>query len=65
MNMKVFRSLFISKGRTIKLWESTEQNGDIFKLPTLFVATGNKQPPWNNYPVFNSFQTWALIRRFN
>ena len=43
MNIKVFRSLFISKGRTInKLWESTEQNGDIFKLPTLFVATGNK-----------------------
>lgn len=41
MNIKVFRSLFISKGRTIKLWESTEQNGDIFKLPT-FVASGNK-----------------------
>ena len=42
MNMKVFRPLFISKGRTIKLWESTEQNGDIFELPTLFVATGSK-----------------------
>ena len=26
MNIKVFLSLFISKGRTIKLWESTEQN---------------------------------------